>query len=124
MQIILPDSTAARKQTAIYRARAFSEFREALTKMDSQNNDAYGSALLMSLSLVVLCSQDSADEDGLTVVNRVLLYRGMATVIMMRSYEEVDITKAAPLLIRKLNEIQIPLAILCSCGHRSSNQIH
>lgn len=111
MQTLLPDSTAARKQTAIYRARAFSEFREALTTINPQNTDAYASALLMSISLVVLCSQDSADEDGLTVVNWVLLYRGLSTVIMMRPYEEVDTTKAAPVLLRQLNEIQIPLVI-------------
>jgi hypothetical protein len=111
MQTLLPDPTVVRNQTAVYRARAFKEFREALTKMDLQDVDAFGSALLMSISLVVLCSKDSTDEDGLTVVNWVLLYRGLASVIMMRSYEEVDNTKAAPVLIRQLNDIRIPLVV-------------
>lgn len=109
LQKLLPDPTEAKRQTSMYRAKAFRGFREALTQMNlKEDNQSYEAALLMSLLLVILCSQDHADdEEDLTVVKWLVLYRGLGTIIMLRSYGEVALTKVGPVFGREINPLSI-----------------
>jgi hypothetical protein len=111
MQNLLPASPEQRRQTDLYRAKAFSGFREALKQLDPFSKH-YQAALMQSLMLVVLCSQDYAsDEDDLVIVQWVTLYRGLSAIITMRTFADksgfAELTPdLAPVFRRELAPLQ------------------
>lgn len=80
-QQLLPDSRQAQLQTSIYRARALSSFREALTNL-TWGTRKCEAALICSLLVVILCSKDYA-EDELVIVHWLMIYRGLSSVIAL-----------------------------------------
>jgi len=117
MQRMLPDPTQARRQTDLYRARAFKEFRQALSQMDASRAETWEAALLMAIMSVVLCSQDHGDDDEqLTVVNWCILYQGLIAVIKMREDPIVSATRVGPVFQREITGLQctpqIPTTLL------------
>jgi hypothetical protein len=110
MEYLHPDSTEIRKQTSIYRVRALNRFRESVGTLDP-NSDGWEASLLMALLLIVLCSKDynTSDED-LTVINWLVLYRGLASIIQMRSWPQVEESKVSVIFRRELTPLQsVPL---------------
>jgi hypothetical protein len=104
-QRLLPDAGNTQKQTDIYRFKALSSFRKAVAAVgpDSPN---YEAALVMSILLVVLCSQDYNPEDGeLTIVRWVVLYRGLSAIIMLRSHTGIVGTSVFPVFKRQITEL-------------------
>ncbi|KAH7413444.1 hypothetical protein BKA64DRAFT_354677 [Cadophora sp. MPI-SDFR-AT-0126] len=101
-QQLLPDPQQAQRQTAIYRARALSSFRNALTNL-KWGTRKYEAALITSLLLVLLCSKDYASDDGeLIVVNWLILYRGLSSVINLKTYEDIMSLSVSPIFRREL----------------------
>jgi hypothetical protein len=111
LQLTTADSSEARKQTAIYRQKAISGFREALPLIDPKS-DQYEAALLMAILLVPLLSHDYvADDEELTIVNWVMLYRGLTTVMLIRSFPAVMKSSVAPIFRRYITELKTMPAI-------------
>ncbi|KAH7370880.1 hypothetical protein BKA65DRAFT_25639 [Rhexocercosporidium sp. MPI-PUGE-AT-0058] len=101
-QQLLPDPQQAQKQTAIYRARALSSFRNALTNL-RWGTRKYEAALITSLLLVLLCSKDYSMDDGeLIAVNWLILYRGLSSVINLKTYEHIMSLSVSPIFRREL----------------------
>ncbi|KAH6717596.1 hypothetical protein BKA61DRAFT_288944 [Leptodontidium sp. MPI-SDFR-AT-0119] len=101
-QQLLPDPQQAQRQTAIYRARALSSFRNALSNL-KWGTRKYEAALITSLLLVLLCSKDYAMGDGeLIAVNWLILYRGLSTVINLKTYEDIMSLSVSPIFRREL----------------------
>lgn len=101
-QQLLPDPQQAIRQTAIYRAKALSSFRNALTNL-KWGSRKYEAALITSLLLVLLCSKDYATDDGeLIAVNWLILYRGLSSVINLKSYEDIMKLSVSPIFRREL----------------------
>jgi hypothetical protein len=68
MQQFTPDSGHIRKETDVYRTNALAGFRQALTQLQPDSKH-YEASLLMSLLVVIMCSQDySTNSDDLTSV--------------------------------------------------------
>jgi hypothetical protein len=114
MQRLLPDPTAARKQTAIYRAKAFNSFRHAISKIDPINRSSYEAALLMALLVIILSSQDYVSGDELTIINWISLYQGLGTIMWLGGADSPMIlssTRVAPIFNRELTKIYITPAI-------------
>jgi hypothetical protein len=104
-QRLLPDAGDTQKQTDLYRFKALSSFRKAVAGVRPDSPD-YEAALVMSVLVVVLCSQDYNSEDGeLTIVRWVVLYRGLAAIIMLRTYGGIAGTKVFPVFQRQLTEL-------------------
>ncbi|KAL2066708.1 hypothetical protein VTL71DRAFT_2780 [Oculimacula yallundae] len=100
-QQLLPDPSQAIRQTAIYRSRALSSFRTALSDVQ-WGTRKYEAALITSLLLVLLCSKDYATEDGeLIVVNWLILYRGLSSVINLKSYADIHSLSVSPIFRRE-----------------------
>jgi hypothetical protein len=116
MQYLLPNPEDYRKQTDIYRVKALNSFRQALTRLDTKSR-SYDAALVMSILLLVLCCKDNnPEEDELGIVNWLLLYRGLSSVITLRSFVAVQISEVAPIFRRQLTELkstpEIPTVLL------------
>lgn len=111
IQQMTPDPKQFQKQTYIYRARAIRTFRQALDHV-GPDADNYDAILLMSLLLVVLCSQDyvTGDDDS-TVLHWLSLYRGLHTILHMKYDSRVDGRQISPLLCRKIIELTTPPTI-------------
>jgi hypothetical protein len=105
MQRMLPDPTLARQQTSLYRAKSFSGFRDALTRLDPQGN-SYEAALLMSVMIVILTSKDYSDDGELTIIRWLGLYQGLGTIMNLRTYPNVMETSVAPVFQRELTILQ------------------
>lgn len=109
-QRLLPNAGNAQKQTDIYRFKAFSSFRKAVAMVgpDSPN---YEAALVMSVLLVILCSQDCKSDDGeLTVVRWFMLYRGLGAIMGMRTYGCLRGSSVFPMFRRQNTELKsVPL---------------
>ncbi|KAF4613401.1 hypothetical protein G7Y89_g15485 [Cudoniella acicularis] len=106
---LLPDSQAQKNQTAIYRVKALNGFREALARisLDSLNWEA---ALIMAILIIILCSKDydrGEVEDELSIIKWLVLYRGVSSIISMKSYTEVLATGVHPIFRCEL----VPLTI-------------
>jgi Fungal specific transcription factor domain len=101
MQRMIPDATHVRKQTDLYRVKAVQTFREALPIIDT-NSSSYQAALLMALMLVILTSKDYVNEGELSIINWLVLYRGLNTVMSMSDYEKVMDTNVAEVFRREL----------------------
>lgn len=98
-EVLDPTSTEHPKTTVGYRARALSGFREALSATDPATLD-WEAALMMALLLLILCSKDrNKGVDDLTIVNWLVLYRGIAAVIHVRTYEEIFTTGKDNILV-------------------------
>ncbi|KAG0648030.1 hypothetical protein D0Z07_6063 [Hyphodiscus hymeniophilus] len=105
-QKLLPYPGESKKETDLYRFKALSSFRKAVPSIrpDSPN---YEAALVMSVLLVVLCSQDYNPEDGeLTIVRWIVLYRGLYHIMMIRSYSGITDTSVFPIFTRQLTELR------------------
>ncbi|CZT09173.1 related to regulatory protein involved in control of sterol uptake [Rhynchosporium agropyri] len=101
-QQLLPDPQQAIRQTTIYRARALSSFRTALADLQ-WGTRKYEAALITSLLLVLLCSKDYImDEGELIAVNWLVLYRGLSTVISLKSYEDIQSLSVSPIFRREV----------------------
>jgi hypothetical protein len=104
-QKLLPDPGHSQKETDLYRFKALKAFRQAVAAVgpDSPN---YEAALVMSVLLVVLCSQNYNEEDDeLIVVRWVVLYRGLYHIIMLKSYPGMLGTSVAPVFKRQNTEL-------------------
>ena len=104
-QRLLPDAGDTQKQTDLYRFRALSSFRKAVAAFgpDSPN---YEATLVMSILLVVLCSQDYNPDDGeLTIVRWVVLYRGLSALFTLRPLSEIVNSRVYPVFQRQLTEL-------------------
>jgi hypothetical protein len=106
-----PDRKYNQKQTSKYRAKALLGFRQAIAKADVQPLN-WEAALINSILLLALCSKDNMDgidgQSNLTVVNWIVLYRGLSAIIMMRSYESVADTSLKPIFRREWRELRFP----------------
>jgi hypothetical protein len=106
MQRSLPNPEQYRKQTDMYRAKAFGGFRQVLNKLDP-DSESYEAALMMAVLLVVLCSQDSyADDDDLTIVRWLSLYKGLSTIITIKSYGALVRMSVFAIFRRKITELK------------------
>ncbi|KAK0127925.1 hypothetical protein ONS96_007423 [Cadophora gregata f. sp. sojae] len=105
-QQLLPDPQEAQRQTAIYRARALSSFRNALTNL-KWGTRKYEGALITSLLLVLLCSKDYTMGTGeLIAVNWLILYRGLSSVINLKTYEDISSLSVSPIFRRELEPLK------------------
>ena len=101
-----PEINMIKQQTSLYRVRALNSFRENLGNLHLSLEN-WEASLLTSILLVVLCSKDYVSTDGdLAVVNWIVLYRGLASVIMMRSYADVQKLNVAPIFKRELTSLR------------------
>lgn len=111
MQYLLPQNEAHKRQTALYRAKAIRDYRNAVmtVTIDSKN---YEAVLVMALLLVVLASGDRKDDDELTVVNWMGLYSGLRLIVAMQFPVGAasTTTNVGPLFVRNLNDLlAVPL---------------
>lgn len=107
MQHLGADPAQYRKRTYTYRARAFSEFRQSLNNV-APDSESYDAMLMMSVLLVVLCSQDYLEgEDEITILHWLILYGGLSAIIDMKYPEPVNETSISPVLRRKFTELTI-----------------
>ncbi|TVY83223.1 Sterol uptake control protein [Lachnellula suecica] len=116
MESLNPGSSQIRQQANIYRARALQKFRENLPRVDP-NSDGFDASLLMAILLIVLCSKGyNSSEEDITVVNWLVLYRGLASVVNMRDWDAVEKTVVYPLFVRQLTPLRtipvIPTTLL------------
>ncbi|TVY33220.1 Sterol uptake control protein [Lachnellula occidentalis] len=101
-----PQISLIRQQTSLYRVRALKSFREHLGNSHS-SLETWEASLLTSILLVVLCSKEHVSPDGdLAVVNWIVLYRGLASVIMMRSYVDVQRSNVASIFKREFSSLR------------------
>jgi hypothetical protein len=103
-----PDSQDIQKQSAIYRWRAVSDFRNALTRVEPGTRK-YEAALVMSILLVVLYSPNpSVDEDDLVIIKWLIFYRGLKVVINMTSLPKIEMAgSVGPFFRRELRALKI-----------------
>jgi len=114
MQRLHPDPANAQRQTVIYRAKALKQYRQALPFIDI-NSEHYDAALIMTILLVVLCSQDYAmSNEELTIVQWIILYGGMRTVMEMDTAETIRSKKIGPMFSRYITELKSTPAISLS----------
>lgn len=110
MQRMLPDPTQVRKQTDLYRVKSFQTFREALPTIDT-NSSSYEAALLMALMLVILTSKDYSNDGELSVINWLVLYGGLSTVMNMTGHNRVMESNVAEVFKRELTILETPPVI-------------
>ena len=107
MQQLLPDPRQLRKRTDFYRARALREFRQALNHI-APHGESFDAALIMSLLVVILCSQDYvADQDETTSIRWLSLYAGLRSIIRIRYPAGATKKELSPLLCRQLTDIRV-----------------
>lgn len=107
MQSLVPNPDQVRRQTDIYRAKAISGFRQALTRIVPFSRE-YEAALVTSILIVVLCSIDYDPGEGqLIVVNWFILYRGLSTVITMVTFPSVRSLSVGPIFRREISELKV-----------------
>jgi hypothetical protein len=104
-----PDKKYNKKQTSKYREKALLGFRQAIAKADFQPLN-WEAALINSILLLALCSKDNVNgidrQSSLTVINWVVLYRGLSAIIMMRSFDNVANTSLKPIFRREWRELR------------------
>jgi hypothetical protein len=94
------------RQTAKYRAKALVGFREAIAKADTHQIE-WEAGLIMAILLLPLCSKDNIDGNSdLTIVNWVVLYRGLSAIIMMKSHAAIQDTSMKPIFRREWKELR------------------
>lgn len=108
LQSLVTSTSADRQQTALYRANAFSGFREALPMVTTTKPGSWESALLTSIMLTMLCAKDFQLEEGdLHVLHWINLYRGLSSVISLGQFNQVMSSVVAPLFKRSLTDLKI-----------------
>lgn len=106
-----PSSELVRKETDLYRVKAVSGFREALANITPKSN-IYEAALIMSILLVVLYSNgDTLEKDELLIVNWLVLYRGLSTIMSMENQSYIESLSVFPIFVREPTKLQTPRAI-------------
>ncbi|EPE27129.1 Zn2/Cys6 DNA-binding protein [Glarea lozoyensis ATCC 20868] len=101
-----PQKIYNQKQTSKYRSKALLGFRQAIASAEKQPIN-WEAGLIMSILLLALCSKDNIDgTNGFTIVNWVVLYRGLAAIIMMKSYDAIQTTGVKPIFRRELRELR------------------
>lgn len=106
LEFLNPDSTQIRQQTTLYRIRALSNFQKNFSQVN-RTFESWESALLTSILLIVLCSKNyNTYDDELTVISWLTLYRGLASVITMRSYALVETSNSSPIFRRELTPLE------------------
>ncbi|KAF7914333.1 uncharacterized protein EAF01_000739 [Botrytis porri] len=116
-QHLLPQNEEHKQQTALYRGKAFRDYRAALETVtkDSKN---YEAVLVMALLLVVLASGDRGDNDELTVASWMGLYSGLRIIVSMKTSDGgvTNTTSVGPLFVRNFNDLLatpvVPSALL------------
>jgi hypothetical protein len=110
IQSLLPDPQQLRSRTDVYRAQAFRTFRQALARL-APDSDSFEAALMMSLLLIFLCSQDyQTGADELTVLHWLTLYGGLRSIIYIKyppGSNAQDEKALSPLLCRHITDIYI-----------------
>lgn len=106
-----PDSELVKKDTDLYRVKAVSGFREALANIPSGSN-LYEAALIMSILLVVLYSNgDALEKDELLIVNWLVLYRGLSTIMSMENQQYIESLSVFPIFVREPTTLRAVPAI-------------
>jgi len=106
MEYLNPNSSEFRQQTALYRFRALNSFRENLSSINLTSR-GWEASLLTAILLVVLCSKDyDTQNEELSIISWLVLYRGLSAIITMRSYPEVQESKVGPIFRRELTLLQ------------------
>ncbi|KAI6716793.1 hypothetical protein JHW43_000745 [Diplocarpon mali] len=101
-QHLLPYPRQAQIQTSIYRARALKGLRNALTDITCGSRK-YEAGLITSLMVTILCSRDEiAGEGELTIVQWLILYRGLNTIILLRDYDALNNLSVSPIFRREI----------------------
>ncbi|KAA8564505.1 hypothetical protein EYC84_011431 [Monilinia fructicola] len=102
-QHLLPQMEEHRRQTALYRAKALRDYRTAVMTVNKDSKN-YEAVLVMALVLVVLASGDRDDNDELTIVNWMGLYRGLRYIVSMKTQEN-NTPSVGPLFVRNLDDL-------------------
>lgn len=112
IQLMVPYPHAQlRKRTDLYRAQALCTFRKALDSL-IPDTETYDAALVMSLIILILCSQDYVtDENDLTTLHWLNLYGGLRSVIQIQYPAGSADKTISPLLCRQFTDIFITPAI-------------
>lgn len=106
-----PGSELARKTTDIYRVKAISGFRQALSRIEP-GSSLYEAALIMAVLLVVLNSKDYDYEEGeLLIVNWLQLYRGLSVIMTMGEPDNVKTLSVWPIFRRDFVPLKTPPAV-------------
>jgi hypothetical protein len=101
-----PQRIYNQKQTSNYRSKALLGFRAAIASADKKQFN-WEAGLIMSILLLALCSKDNIHgESGFTIVNWVVLYRGLSAVITLKSYDAIQSTGVKPIFRRELRELR------------------
>jgi hypothetical protein len=108
MQHLYPNSEEYHKRTDVYRARAFRSFRQALNNK-FPDSEAHEAALMMSLLLIILCSQKYlTGKDEIMVLHWIPLYRGLCAILEIKHPGgHIEGTILHPLIHRKLAEVTV-----------------
>lgn len=110
-QHLLPDPRAAEAQTSLYRAKALSGYREALADI-TWGTRKYEAALINSILVVILCSQDYAVEEGdLLVVNWLVLYQGLSSLISLDQWDALASLSVAAIFRREFEPLKTAAVI-------------
>ncbi len=106
-QRLLPDAGNSQKQTEMYRLKALNLFRKAISTAGPGSSN-YEALAVMSILLIVLCSQDYDPVDGeLTIIRFIALYRGLQALFSVTSYERVFSSSVGPVFKRQLTELTV-----------------
>lgn len=96
-----PGSVLVKRETDVYRTKAVKGFREAIGSIKSGSN-LYEAALIMSILLIVLYSTgDALEKDELLIVNWLVLYRGLSTIMSMEDPKYIESLSVSPIFIRE-----------------------
>ncbi|PBP23771.1 C6 zinc finger domain protein [Diplocarpon rosae] len=105
-QHLLPDPRQAQIQTGIYRARALKGLRNALTDITCGTRK-YEAGLITSLMVTILCSGDgTVDEGELIIVQWLILYRGLNSIILLRDYDALNNLSVSPIFRREIEPLK------------------
>lgn len=106
IQQMAPDSKQLQKRIYTYRARAIRTYCQALDHIIP--DDSYDAAFMMSLIIIILCSQDYLmGDDDTTIVHWLSLFRGLNTIIKMKYDPGVDAATVSPLLCRQVVDLTL-----------------
>lgn len=118
LQYLNPSSsdTESQKQTELYHLKALHLFRTTIPQIcppATPFSSQYEAALIMSIFLVVLCSQKSPipSHTDLTVLNWLILYRGLAAVVGFVSWPTVELMSISPIFRRHFSDLIAPPSV-------------
>lgn len=107
LEYVNPTSRENQAQTVLYRVKALKGFREALARANSTTLN-WEAAAMTSALLLALCPMSSQKIDGgLTVMNWLMLFRGLSATIMLRDTKPFEECSILPFLQRNFNELRV-----------------